>query len=275
MKIVTFPLINLTCKLNPIAITLFGVSIYWYAVIIVASILLAFFLCYRKRGTFGISYDTILDLSLILIPVAFICARLYYVIFAWEQYTNISQIFNIKDGGLAIYGGMIGGAITIYFFCKKRKIAVLDILDYLVPYLALGQCLGRWGNFINVEAYGRVTNVPWKMGIVTKDMVEYVHPTFLYESIATLCIFFILSRLSKKRKFKGEITYVYLILYSFVRFLIEGLRSDSLMFYQVRISQILSSILFVIFCGILIDKIENNKKSTVKKTKSMNKSHDY
>lgn len=274
MNTVTIPLFNLTISLNPVAFTLWGIQVYWYAIIIVASIVLALFLCYKKEGTFAIHYEDILDLSLIMIPIAFICARLYYVVFNLGNYTNVAQIFNLKDGGLAIYGGLLGGIIVIYFFCKKRKIKLLDLLDYLVPYVALGQCLGRWGNFINVEAYGTSTNLPWKMGIVTGDSVQYVHPTFFYESIATFFIFILLSRLSKKRKFSGEITCFYFILYSFVRFWIEGIRIDSLMFYEFRISQIISLILFALFCYILAKKNEKTKKIKITKVKSVKKSYD-
>lgn len=247
MNTVTFPILNLELNINKIAFTVFGVPIYWYAILIVASLALAIFLCKRKDGKYNISYDDIIDLSIILIPVAFICARLYYVIFNLKSYTSLASVLNIKDGGLAIYGGIIGGAITIYFFCKKKNIKMLDLLDYIVPYLALGQAIGRWGNFINVEAYGKSTNIPWKMGIQTSNGIEYVHPTFLYESICTFIIFIILTKLSKNRKFSGQIVYVYLILYSFIRFFIEGLRTDSLMLGDFRISQIVSVVLFIAF----------------------------
>lgn len=195
--------------------------------------------------------------------MSFICARIYYVIFNIGNYTNIIEIINIKDGGLAIYGGIIGGVAISYVFCKKRKINLLDLLDYIVPFLALGQAIGRWGNFINVEAYGTNTNLPWKMGIQGPNGIEYVHPTFLYESICNLIIFIILSKISKKRKYTGQITYYYIVMYSFIRALIENLRIDSLMLYNFRISGILSCILFVTFC-IIIAKKENkclkNKK---------------
>lgn len=141
--------------------------IYWYAVLIVSSIAISLILCKKNSGKFGIKFEDILDLSIILIPISFISARLYYVIFNIKQYTNIIEIINIKDGGLAIYGGIIGGIITAYIFCKKRKIKLLNLTDFIAPFLALGQSIGRWGNFINVEAYGIQTNLPWKMGIKT------------------------------------------------------------------------------------------------------------
>lgn len=254
MNTITFPLLNIQLNINKIAFTIFGINVYWYAILIVASLILALLLCKKQDGKYGIKYDDIIDLSIILIPIAFICARLYYVIFNFSNYTNIIDIINVKDGGLAIYGGIIGGVITAYIFCKKRKTNILDLLDYIVPFLALGQSIGRWGNFINVEAYGTTTNVPWKMGIQTNAGIEYVHPTFLYESISTLIIFVILMKISKNRKYSGQITYYYLIMYSFIRAIIEGFRIDSLMFYNLRISQVLSIIIFIVFSIVVIRK---------------------
>ncbi len=257
MNIITFPLINLQLNINKVAFTIFGINVHWYAILIVASIILALLLCKKQDGKYGIKYEDILDLSIILIPIAFICARLYYVIFNIKNYTNIIDIINIKDGGLAIYGGIIGGIITAYIFCKKRNIRILDLLDYVVAFLALGQAIGRWGNFINVEAYGTVTNVPWKMGIQTNAGIEYVHPTFLYESISTLVIFIILMKMSKNRKYSGQITCYYLIMYSFIRTIIEGIRVDSLMLGNLRISQVVSIILFIVFSALAIRKTTN------------------
>lgn len=263
MKQVTFPLFNLELNLDPIAFHLFGIPVYWYAILIVASLILALALCKKKEGLFEISYEDILDLSIYLIPIAFVCARLYYIIFNLSYYTSFERIINIKDGGLAIYGGIIGGVITIYFFCKKRNISVLNLIDYLVPLLALGQSIGRWGNFINVEAYGAQTNLPWKMGIFTDSGIQYVHPTFFYESIVTLFLFILLTKLSKKRKFKGEIACWYLVIYSFARFWIEGLRIDSLMLGSFRISQIVSALLFCLFTVLLIINLKKQRKKSI------------
>lgn len=245
MKTVTFPLLNLELKLNPVAFNIFGMDIHWYAIFIVASFILALILCKKKDGKFGIHYGDILDLSLILIPISFLCARIYYIVFNLDYYNSFYRIINIKDGGLAIYGGIIGGIISIVLFCKNRKISLLDITDYIVPYLALGQSIGRWGNFINVEAYGTITNMPWKMGIESANEIVYVHPTFLYESISTFIIFLVLNQISKNRKFRGQITWIYLICYSFIRAIIEVLRTDSLMFAGFRVSQIVSIIVFL------------------------------
>ena len=150
--------------------------------------------------------------------------------------------------------------ITVYFYCKSKKISFLDLLDYIVPYLALGQAIGRWGNFFNQEAYGIQTDSIFRMGIIESGKYIEVHPTFLYESICNFIIFIILSLISNKRKFKGQIIYTYFVLYGFVRFFIEELRVDSLMIGDYKISQILSIILVIVFGIVLIYKRIKNKR---------------
>lgn len=238
MKEVVFPLLNLKLNINPIMFNMFGINIYWYAFLIVFSIILGIIICKKNEGKFGIKFDNILDLLIYVLPISIICARLYYVIFSINLYwQNPLAIFNIRDGGLAIYGGIIGAVITILIYCKKKKISTLDVLDYVAPCLALGQCIGRWGNFFNVEAHGEVTKCIFRMGIIENGNYIEVHPTFLYESIGTLIIFIVLMILQRKRKFKGQITYIYLVMYSFIRALIENLRTDSLMFMNFRVSR--------------------------------------
>jgi len=236
-----------------IAFELFGIPIYWYAILIVGSMIIGILWCKMHDGRFGIKFEQLLDLATIMLPIAIISARIYYILFSLDYFVeNPSEILQIKNGGLAIYGGIIGGLIVILIYSKIKKLKVLDITDYIVPIVAFCQSIGRWGNYINIEAYGYETNWPIKMEIIEGGITKYVHPTFLYESICTLTIFILLSILSKKRKFSGEITYLYIICYSFVRFFIEGLRTDSLMFFNCRISQILSLALFIIFSIILI-----------------------
>lgn len=245
-----------TSGISNVAFSIFGLDIYWYAILIVAAIILGILWCKKNDGRFGIKYNDIIDLCLFLLPISFICARAYYCIFEWEIFKeNLIQVFNIRNGGLAIYGGLIGGTITTFVFCKIRKINFLDLIDYVVPVVALGQSIGRWGNFINREAYGTETNFFLKMEIVENGITKYVHPTFLYESIATFCCFIVLAILSKKRKYKGQIANVYLIIYSFARMFIEGIRTDSLMFYNIRISQVLSVAIFIIFSCIFVWQI--------------------
>ena len=264
MNEITFPLLNLKMEIPRIAFEIFGIKIYWYAIIIVSAIIIALLVCKKNEKKFGIEFSTILDLLIFLIPISIISARLYYIFFNLDSYlANPKQIFNIRAGGLGIYGGIIGGAITCYIFCKKREINLLDLFDYIVPSLALAQSIGRWGNFFNVEAYGYETSIFCRMGIYEAGKYIEVHPTFLYESIWCLTGFLILILIRKitKRK-KGIMTYGYFIWYGIGRFIIEGLRTDSLMFYNCRISQILSLGLFIIFSGILIyNKIKYNERS--------------
>ena len=266
MQIVTFPGMGLELKLNKIAITIGNISIHWYAILIVLAIAMALFLLYIRRKKSEIKFEDIVDLMLYLIPISIISARIYYCLFSGDYYfKNTLEILNIRNGGLAIYGGIIGGATTCWVFCKKRKINLLQLLDMLAPYLALGQAIGRWGNFINVEAYGVETKLPWRMGIIEKGIYKEVHPTFLYESIANFAIFLVLiyinsGKSKQKYKFAGKTTYIYFILYSFARFFIEGIRIDSLMLKSIRISQILSLAIFVVFGILLAKKILEHRK---------------
>jgi len=277
MKPILFPNLNLSFNIDQIAFTIFGKSIYWYGIIITFGIILAVFLAYLrlnkkasnqkskdiKDNKFGLSFDDITDFVILAIPLGVICARIYYVLFKFDSYIeNPLDIFKIWNGGLAIYGGIIGGIVSCLIFCKKKKKHFLDLADFCVPYLALCQSIGRWGNFINREAYGSITNSFFKMGIPNIDgEYTYYHPTFLYESISTFIIFIILINLSNNRKFKGQIFYLYLILYGIIRFFIEGLRMDSLYLLNsnIRVSQVLSIFLFVI-ASILY--LKNNRKKT-------------
>lgn len=243
------------------AFEMFGIPVYWYAIFITASIALGVIWCRFHNGRYGIKFDKLLDLAIFMLPIAIICARLYYVAFTWDYFkNNPAEILQIKNGGLAIYGGIIGGVAVIIIFSIINKMKILDITDYIAPVVAFCQSIGRWGNYINIEAYGYETNWPIKMEIIEDGVTKYVHPTFLYESICTMLICILLCKLSKKRKFSGEITYTYIICYSFIRFFIEGLRTDSLMLYNCRISQILSLALFIVFSSILIYKKNKQKQ---------------
>lgn len=260
MNKVTFPSINLELEISRVAFTVFEIKIYWYAIIMISAIILGILLLRKRDGLYNIKFSDIIDLLIFLIPISIISARIYYVLFNLEYYlANPSQIFNIRNGGLAIYGGIIGGAITCIVFCKKRKIDLINLLDIIAPALILGQAIGRWGNFVNVEAYGTETTLPWRMGIIEAGKYLEVHPTFLYESIANFIIFCIIVRIKESRKFKGQVTCTYFILYSAIRFFIEGLRTDSLMFGSIRISQALSLVIFVIFTIIYTKLIIKSK----------------
>ena len=268
MSNISFPSMNLNLNISKVAFSVFEIDIYWYAIIIVASIIIALLICHKKDGLYGISFETILDFMIYVIPISIISARIYYVLFNIRYYAlNPSQILNFRTGGLAIYGGIIGGLITIIILCKKRNINILDCLDYIVPSLAIAQSIGRWGNFINSEAYGIETNLPWRMGIFEAGLYKEVHPTFLYETIATLIIFIILTKMQKNRKFKGQITSWYLLLYGFARAIIETLRADSLCLYGIKVSKLVSIIVVIISTIFIIYNLSKNRLNVNKTSK--------
>lgn len=272
MNYITFPEFNLSFKISRIAFSVGNIEIYWYAILISIAFIIAIFALKNDSKKYRIEYDIILKLLIIMIPVSIIFARLYYVIFNLEYYMNKPlEIINIRNGGLAIYGGIIGAIIVIILFCKNKKIKVMDLLDLFVPYLALGQSIGRWGNFINGEAHGSITNSIFRMGIVENGIYMEVHPTFLYESICTLTLFFILTYLKNNRKYSGQLTITYLFFYSIIRAIIEGLRTDSLMMGNIRISQLLSILLLIGIIGYKLYFLIKNKrkkfyKNSLKKT---------
>ena len=255
MNRINFEGLGISLDINRVAFEFEGIKIYWYAIMIVSGIIISLFLCYKDNGKYNIKLENILELALIVFPSAIIFARLYFVLFEIDYYIKQPlEIFNIRNGGLAIYGGIIGAIFAIFLYCKKKKIIFLDMIDYIAPYLPLGQAIGRWGNFFNAEAHGTETNSLFRMGIIENGKYIQVHPTFFYESVCTFIIFLILYFKRNKRKYPGEITYIYLFLYGIVRSIIEGLRTDSLMLGNIRISQMLSLILSVVFGSIIIYK---------------------
>ncbi|HAS90891.1 MAG TPA: prolipoprotein diacylglyceryl transferase [Clostridiales bacterium] len=236
--------------MNPVAFNIFGIDIMWYGVLISAGVLIGVLIALKEAKRTGFKEDDLIDFLLYAIPAGIIGARAYYVIFSWDYYSqNPSQIINIRSGGLAIHGAIIAGVVTGILFCKIRKIDVLEILDLVMPSVALGQSIGRWGNFINQEAHGGPTDLPW--GIIVDG--QKVHPTFLYESIIDFCIFLFLIWFRKKKKAShGQILGLYLILYSAGRYFVEGLRTDSLMFMGMRVAQLISIASIVIGAALLI-----------------------
>lgn len=242
--------------MNRVAFSIFGIDVMWYGVLISAGVLLGVVIALKEAKRTGFKEDNLLDFLLYAIPAGIVGARAYYVIFSWDYYSqNLSQIVNIRNGGLAIHGAVIAGAITALLFCKKRKIDVLELVDLVAPSLILGQAIGRWGNFINQEAHGGPTDLPW--GIIVDG--QKVHPTFLYESIIDFCIFILLIWLRKHKKIKnGQIFALYLILYSAGRYFVEGLRTDSLMFMGMRVAQLIS-IASIIAGAVLLIYVKNKK----------------
>lgn len=267
MNVVTFPGLNLSFEFSKITFSIFGISVYKYAVCIVFGIIAALVLCKLNKEKFGIDFDFILENTILGIFVGAIGARLYYIIFNLEYYiNNPNEILNFRNGGLAIYGGLIFGAIAMIINCKIQKKNALDFFDCIVPYVAIAQCIGRFGNFFNIEAYGYETNSILRMGITTMQGYIEVHPTFLYEAMANLMIGIMLIIIQRKRKYNGQVLLLYCALYCLIRTFIEGIRTDSLMFFRVRISQILSIIVFIISVTFLIiNKIRN--KTTLSKEK--------
>ena len=252
---VSFPGLGLEFHFNNVAFYIASKPIYWYGILIMLGVILAVVYASARSRQFGIRQDDLYDAVLFAVPLGIVCARIYYVIFEWEQYKdNLSEIFATWHGGLAIYGGIIGGIIVIVVLCRVKKIYVMDMLDLFASAVPIGQILGRWGNFFNCEAYGSSTTLPWRM-VIGKTLEEAGatgnHPTFFYESAWNLIGFIILYFSSKKRKYHGEILLLYLGWYGLGRFFIEGLRTDSLYLWGtgIRVSQVVALICIIIGLG--------------------------
>lgn len=255
---------NLTLgALNPIAFNLGGIQVHWYGIIIASAVVLATILAVQETKRRRIDPDSIYDLILWALPVAIITARMYYVIFEWGYYQNhVDEIVRVWDGGIAIYGALIGAGIVVYLFCRANWIPVWLMLDIIAPVLIMAQGIGRWGNFMNQEAFGRITSLTFLQSlhlphfIIQQMLIDgaYRQPTFLYESLWDILGFIVLMSLRhKKHLFKqGEVFLSYVIWYAFGRFFVEGMRTDSLMLLGIRVSQWLSVILFIGAIGILV-----------------------
>ena len=234
-------------------------EIKWYGVIIALGVLLAVLYAMRRAKDFGLTGDDILNMLLVGLPCAIVGARLYYVIFEWDRFFGAGipwyQFLNIREGGLAIYGGVIGASLALILYCglsKKRRAKMLPSFDIIGLGLLIGQAIGRWGNFFNREAHGGVTNSFLRMGIIENGQLIYVHPTFLYESLWNLIGLALIHFLSKKRKFDGQVFLYYIIWYGLGRAWIEGLRTDSLYWGPFRVSQILAAVSCLLAVGVLL-----------------------
>lgn len=266
MEPITFPGLGLEFAINPVAVDIFGLEVYWYGVIISAAFLIAVILALMDSGKFGIKQDDIIDLVIIVTPIAIIGARLYYVAFNPKPYmANIWEIFNVRHGGIAIYGAILASIAAAYVFCKYKKIDTWKLFDFASPYFVLAQAIGRWGNFVNQEAYGSETNLPWRMEIFDYQRLERiaVHPTFLYESLWNMGVFAILMWYRKRKKAEGEIFLLYMILYGVGRFWIEGLRTDSLYLGPMRVSQVVAGVLAVSMAIVLYIRRKRIGENTV------------
>lgn len=264
MNIISFPNLGLEFKISPIAFSIFDIDIYWYSICIVFGIVIAIILCSLSKEKFGIKFEDILDISVIALVLGIIGARFYYIIFNLEYYAlNPIKIFSLRDGGLSIIGGLLFGGLGVVLRAKKLSLKVYNVLDYIIPFVALAQSFGRWGNFFNAEAYGVECENFFKMGIKNLSGYKEVHPTFLYESICTFVIFCILRILQKNRKFSGQIVFLYLIFYSVCRFFIESIRVDALMFKGIKITKFMCviSMFFSLYVYLKKKKILHMKKN--------------
>ncbi len=253
---VQFPGLGIELEVNRIAFSVFGIDVYWYGILIAVGLMLGFIFATWQSRNFGIDDDKLIDVIFVCAIAGIVGARAFYVIFAPFEFESIWQMIDMRDGGLAIYGAVIAAFITAIFMCKWRKVPLLPALDIASMGFLIGQSVGRWGNFINQEAFGTNTNLPW--GMISENTTRYleytqqtladvgvtvdpnmpVHPTFLYESLWCALGFVLLFLYIKKRKFNGEITLLYIIWYGAERAIVEGLRTDSLnTVFGIRISQ--------------------------------------
>ncbi len=240
-----------------VAFSIFGVDVYWYAILIVTGMVVAVVGASKLLKKVGGNEDDLYDFSLWVLPASIIGARLYYVIFEWENYAgDLMKIIDIRSGGLAIHGGIIAGVIVGLIFTKSKSIRFFTLSDVVMVFLPLAQAIGRWGNFINNEAHGGPIDLPWAVII---DGQKY-HPTFLYESMGNVLIFIILlSFFNKKQKRFGQTTGLYMILYGILRFFVEGLRTDSLYMGPLRVAQVVS-IVFIVG-GLILFFVQSKKEA--------------
>jgi phosphatidylglycerol---prolipoprotein diacylglyceryl transferase len=236
--------------IDPVAISLGPIQVHWYGLIIGVGIALALWLAMREGEKRGLDKDLFPDLMLWAIPIAILCARIYYVIFQWDYYSqNPGEILSIWNGGIAIHGALIGAVATAYIFAKKKNVSFWKLADIAAPSIILGQAIGRWGNFINQEAHGGEVSRAFLENLMLPDFIinqmyingAYYHPTFLYESIWNIAGFALLLLLRRVNLGRGELFLSYVIWYSIGRYFVEGLRTDSLMLTEtLRMAQMIS-----------------------------------
>ena len=260
---------------DPVAIHI-GHGIYWYGIIIAIAMLAGYYLALKQSKHFGIPENDIMDMLLVSVPCCILCARIYYVVFYLDLYRNPDGSLNfgdmiaIWDGGIAIYGAVIGGVIAAILVARYKKLRLGALTDVCVMGLMLGQAIGRWANFMNREAFGGITTLPWRMRLWTSatEFVE-VHPTFLYESLwNTVGVLLLVFVVSKGRRFDGENTWFYFLWYGLGRLWIEGLRTDSLYLFDwtlfgqpIRVSQALSLVMILVSTAMLVYQIRIKKRT--------------
>ena len=241
---ISFPSFGITVN-PPQTVSLGPLTIHLYGLVIAVGLMLAVLYCCRRCKEFGLKEDDILDGVLWITPFAIVCARIYYVAFSWKAYASnpISALY-IWEGGIAIYGGVLGAVLGIAVFCRIKKLKMATVLDLVLLGFLIGQSIGRWGNFFNREAFGAPTESFFRMGLMNSvtGQWEYYHPTFLYESVWNLVGLVLLHFLSKKRRYDGQVALGYAAWYGLGRAFIEGLRMDSLYWGPFRVSQVLSAV---------------------------------
>lgn len=274
----SFPALGIELNIDRVAFNLFGNSIYWYGIIIALAFVAGIGVASIAASKLGEKNDIAVDIALTCGPVAIVFARLYYVIFKWDDYSkDLLSVFDIRSGGIAIYGAIIGAVLAAFVFCRIKKKDTLKIFDIGAVGLITGQMIGRWGNFVNQEAFGSNTTLPW--GMTGTRIREYlirlqqsgfdvspeipVHPTFLYESLwslMTLIVLFVI--IYKFYRYSGQVFFAYSAIYGLGRFWIEGLRTDSLMLGSVRVSQLVALICFALFTALYFYflKIKSNNQ---------------
>ena len=244
-----------------------GLNVAWYGCIIGIGLVLGMLIAMRRATEKGYKSEMLIDFLLYAIPIAVVCARLYYVVFEWDYYSqHLNKIIAINEGGIAIYGAVLGGIATAFVFCKIKKVSFIRLLDIVIPGLVIGQAIGRWGNFVNQEAFGEMITNPnlqfFPLGVYIERLGEWHQATFFYESSWNFVLLILMLVVSRKTTKDGMMIGMYFTIYGLGRFLIEGLRTDSLyMFAGIRVSQMLSLVLIAI--GIIIFILIKNDKLQV------------
>ncbi|MBC8545542.1 prolipoprotein diacylglyceryl transferase [Clostridiaceae bacterium NSJ-31] len=270
-ELLSFPGLGLEFHLDRVAFHIGSYTIAWYGILMALAFLVGISYVMLRTKTFGLDGDRVIDVLLVAVMGGIVGARIYYVAFSWNEYKdNLADIFKIWEGGIAIYGGLIGAILVGLWMCRVRKVRVLPMLDIATGGVIIGQAIGRWGNFVNIEAFGSNTTMPWGMtspvieryltahqqelaevGVIVDPSMP-VHPTFFYESIWCLLGFILIAWYTKRRRFDGELVLFYCVWYGAERAVVEGLRTDSLMWGNFRVSQVLSIIGVVVALALWI-----------------------
>lgn len=254
-EFIEFPKLGIRFDVDPVAFTLGPFKVRWYGILIAVAIMVALSLALRHTKKFDIKEDHLIDMFLLALPISIVFARLFFVVFKWDMFKNdLLAIFKVWEGGVAIFGAVIGAILAVWIYAKIKKVDMWQLADFAAVYLPLAQAIGRWGNFFNQELYGANTTLPWGMtGSIIKarpdagiDPAIPVHPTFLYESLWNILIFFILLKIRKNNKLKGGVFAWYLALYGFGRFFTECLRVDDFQTANdVRYNQVFAALLVI------------------------------